>query len=166
MRYMVFDLPGAAGTFAARAAAIEAWRARWPGRRCRPCARPTLVDRAELQRRLEAVVAGGGEGLMLHRADASTYPAAARRCSSSSRCTTPRRWWSAMSAGAASTRAAWVRCACAPTAGIEFLLGTGFSDAERERPPPLGAVVTFSYRGTTAAGVPRFASFLRRRDDG
>ena len=48
--------------------------------------------------------------------------------------------------------------------GIEFLLGTGFSDAERERPPTVGAVVTYTYRGTTAAGVPRFAGFLRLRE--
>jgi DNA ligase-1 len=48
--------------------------------------------------------------------------------------------------------------------GVEFLLGTGFSDTEREGPPPVGAVVTFTCRGTTEAGVPRFASFLRLRD--
>ena len=48
--------------------------------------------------------------------------------------------------------------------GADFLVGTGFSDAEREDPPPLGSVVTFSHRGSTAAGVPRFASYLRVRE--
>ena len=47
---------------------------------------------------------------------------------------------------------------------VEFLLGTGFSDAERASPPPLGAFVSFTHRGTTAAGVPRFASYLRLRE--
>ncbi|MGC4077810.1 MAG: hypothetical protein QM702_12440 [Rubrivivax sp.] len=48
--------------------------------------------------------------------------------------------------------------------GTEFLLGTGFSDAERAAPPPVGTVVSYRYRGRTAAGVPRFASFLRVRE--
>ena len=47
--------------------------------------------------------------------------------------------------------------------GKEFLLGTGLSDEQRNRPPAIGAVVTFTYQGTTAQGIPRFASFLRVR---
>ena len=35
------------------------------------------------------------------------------------------------------------------------------TDAQREAPPPPGSWVTFRYRGLTAQGVPRFASFLR-----
>ena len=48
--------------------------------------------------------------------------------------------------------------------GVEFLLGTGFSDAQREQPPLPGSVVTYTHRGSTAGGVPRFASFLRVRE--
>jgi DNA ligase-1 len=48
-------------------------------------------------------------------------------------------------------------------AGNEFRIGTGLSDALRAQPPQVGTVVTYTYRGTTAAGVPRFASFLRVR---
>jgi DNA ligase-1 len=42
-----------------------------------------------------------------------------------------------------------------------FKLGSGFSDAQREAPPPVGAWVSYRFRGQTEAGVPRFASFLR-----
>ena len=49
--------------------------------------------------------------------------------------------------------------------GIEFSIGTGFTDAQRESPPPVGSVVTFRYRGLTAKGLPRFPSFLRVRKD-
>jgi DNA ligase-1 len=48
--------------------------------------------------------------------------------------------------------------------GTAFLIGTGFSDARREQAPAIGSWVTFTYRGTTKAGVPRFASFLRVRE--
>ncbi len=49
--------------------------------------------------------------------------------------------------------------------GIEFFIGTGFSDAERDNPPPIGTTITYRYRGRTDGGVPRFASFLRVRSD-
>ena len=49
-------------------------------------------------------------------------------------------------------------------AGVEFLLGTGFSDADRQNPPPIGSLVTYRYREVTKRGVPRFASFHRMRD--
>jgi len=45
--------------------------------------------------------------------------------------------------------------------GQQFALGTGFSDAQRADPPPVGAVVTYRYRDRTPRGLPRFASFLR-----
>ncbi len=50
-------------------------------------------------------------------------------------------------------------------AGVEFLLGTGFSDAQRDAPPPVGTMVSYTHRGHTADGVPRFASFLRVRSE-
>ncbi len=36
--------------------------------------------------------------------------------------------------------------------------------AERRDPPPVGAQVTFVYRELTRDGVPRFASYWRRRE--
>ena len=49
--------------------------------------------------------------------------------------------------------------------GRRFAVGTGFSDAQREAPPALGSTVTYTYRGRTETGLPRFASFLRVRGD-
>lgn len=51
------------------------------------------------------------------------------------------------------------------SAGVEFMLGTGFSDAQRESPPAVGTLVSYTHRGYTADGVPRFASFLRERSE-
>ncbi len=44
--------------------------------------------------------------------------------------------------------------------GTEFSLGTGFSDKERQDPPPIGTSVTFRYQELSDGGVPRFPSFL------
>jgi DNA ligase-1 len=50
--------------------------------------------------------------------------------------------------------------------GTAFSIGTGFSDAERANPPGVGAVVTFRYQELTAAGVPRFPSYVGLREPG
>jgi DNA ligase-1 len=51
------------------------------------------------------------------------------------------------------------------TQGGRFRIGTGFSDAERVDPPPIGAQITYRYHGFTDAGIPRFPSFLRVREE-
>jgi DNA ligase 1 len=49
--------------------------------------------------------------------------------------------------------------------GTRFSVGTGFSDAERENPPPVGSIITFRYQELSDRGVPRFPSFVRLRTD-
>ena len=49
--------------------------------------------------------------------------------------------------------------------GREFSIGTGFTDAQREAAPAVGAVITYRFRGLTGKGTPRFPSFLRVRKD-
>lgn len=44
-----------------------------------------------------------------------------------------------------------------------FRIGTGFSDQQRENPPPIGGLITYKYFGLSSKGVPRFASFMRVR---
>jgi DNA ligase-1 len=43
--------------------------------------------------------------------------------------------------------------------GQRFALDSGFNDAQRDAPPPIGAYVSYRYRDRTPAGLPRFASF-------
>jgi len=49
--------------------------------------------------------------------------------------------------------------------GTRFSVGTGFSDAQRSTPPPLGSLITFRYQELSTAGVPRFPSFVGLRVD-
>jgi DNA ligase-1 len=45
--------------------------------------------------------------------------------------------------------------------GLQFKIGSGFSDMQRRSPPSIGTIITFKYYGLTSRGIPRFASFLR-----
>lgn len=161
VRYMLFELPGGAGTFRQRAAALEEIVTRagvpWLG----VVEQATMADRAALERRLQVVVAGGGEGLMLHRADA------AYAVGRSDILLKLKPWLDAEATvighrpgkGGYAGRlgALLVR---APD-GREFALGSGLSDELRRNPPPVGTVVTYRYRDLTNKGMPRFASFQR-----
>ncbi|MBR2494356.1 hypothetical protein [Helicobacter sp.] len=44
---------------------------------------------------------------------------------------------------------------------MRFKIGSGFSDKERQDPPPLGSIITYKFYGTTKNGLPRFAVFHR-----
>jgi DNA ligase-1 len=164
LRYMLFELPGGEGPFAERAQRLQdvAQQARWP--QLVAVTQSALPSAAALQRRLDEVLRAGGEGLMLHRADARYHtgrsPALLKL--------KPQQDAEAQVLGYIAGRgkhegrlgALRVR----GEDGVVFQLGTGFSDAERETPPPPGSWVTYTHRGLTADGVPRFASYLRVRE--
>jgi DNA ligase-1 len=161
IRFMVFELPGAEGPFAQRATGIENLVRQAGASPMVAVAQTPVAGAVALQRQLTQVVREGGEGLVLHLAAAPylsgrsavllklkpQQDAEARVVGH-----VPGRGKHAGRLGALRVRTA---------EGVSFLIGTGFSDTQRDAPPPLGSVVTFTYRGTTQAGVPRFASYLR-----
>ncbi|WP_052736092.1 DNA ligase [Aquincola tertiaricarbonis] len=163
LRYMVFELPGGAGSFEQRAAEIDrlARAVAWPQLVAVPHER--IAEPAALMRRLAEVTRAGGEGLMLHRADA---PYVTGRTDVLLKLK-PEQDAEAQVIGhrpgqgrhAGRLGALQVRT----PEGIVFEIGTGLTDAQRDAPPPVGAWVTYRHRGFTARGVPRFASFLRVR---
>ncbi len=165
VRFMVFDLPEHEGPFEVRLrhlrrvldeagipwlSAVEQFR---------------VGDHAALQQHFETVVEGGGEGLMLHhreslyRAGRSEYllkykphqDAEARVV--------------AHLPGQGKYEGMLGALLVERPDGLRFRLGSGFSDAQRADPPPLGSWVTYRYNGYTVNGVPRFARFLRIRHD-
>ena len=46
-----------------------------------------------------------------------------------------------------------------------FYIGGGLSDELRKNPPKIGTIITFKYYGYTKNGKPKFASYLRVRED-
>jgi DNA ligase-1 len=162
LRYQVFDLPGAQGTFEQRAARLRALveRSGWVG--LEAVDQHVVPDRVALRAWLDRVVEGGGEGLMLHRADALWR---AGRSPNLLKLKTsqddeavvvghvPGRGRLVGQVGALRVRDAQ---------GREFLLGSGMDDAVRRSPPPVGSLVSYTYQGRTGQGLPRFASYLRQ----
>lgn len=164
--YQLFDLPAHPGTFSERSAALRELIA--------PLDQPQLVwleqrpvaNRATLEQWLEASVANGGEGLMLH------HRAARYQAERSALLLKYKRYQDAEATVLGYTQgqgkySGQVGALIVETDhGIRLRLGSGLSDAERLNPPPLGSRITFRYNGLTAQGKPRFARFMRRYEAG
>ncbi|MFT3736784.1 MAG: DNA ligase [Rhodocyclaceae bacterium] len=164
VRYMVFELPGASGSFSERATAMRALlqEARVPWLQAIEQFR--ITDRKALANLLHERVRQGAEGLMLHRADA---PYVTGRSDVLLKLK-PMLDTEAIVVGHLPGKGRFAGKLGAllveTPEGRRFRLGTGFSDAQRDSPPPLGSTVTYRYRDLTASGLPRFASFLRMRE--
>ena len=165
IRFMVFDLPGDKGTFDQRLPALNAlveslgqpWVQAVPQRR--------VANDAALQALLHRTVRAGGEGLMLHRG-ASLYRAG--RSDDLIKVKTHEDTEARVVAhlpGKGRHAGRLGALLVEMPSGQRFRLGAGFSDADRERPPPVGSWVTYRFRGTHDGGLPRFASFVRERED-
>lgn len=163
LSYQVFELPGAAGDFSQRLARLERIVAAVNSPYLKLIPHQRLKDQAALQGKLDEVVAGGGEGLMLHRAD-SLYETG--RGAALLKLKTYEDAEAVVIAhlpGKGRNLGRLGALLVEMPDGKQFKIGSGFSDQERENPPPLGALVTYKYYGLSRRGIPRFASFLRIR---
>jgi DNA ligase 1 len=161
VRYMVFELPLGEGSFAVRAERLRALTQRIAWSQLVAAEQTPVPTRQALQQRLDAVVAAGGEGLMLHRADAPYRTGRSRDLLKLKPLHDAEAWVTGHVAGRGRHAGRLGALRVRTVEGVEFLLGNGFSDAQRERPPAPGVRVCFTHRGFTDSGVPRFASFLR-----
>jgi DNA ligase-1 len=165
VRYLVFDAPAAGGGFEERTEFVrDALAARKP-RFARPHEQARCRGLEHLRDELARVEALGGEGLML-RQPGSPYEAG--RSATLLKVKTFHDAEAVVvghqpGAGRHKGRlgALFVRL----PGGTEFAVGTGFSDAERANPPPVGTTITFRYQELSEAGVPRFPSYVGTRID-
>jgi DNA ligase-1 len=165
VRYQVFELPDAPGSFEQRASRLKQIAAQSDFTQLGCIEQLLGTDRASLQRRLDQVVAAGGEGLMLHLADA---PYLTGRSDALLKLK-PMHAREAVGIGPVPGRGKHEGRLGALLVempdGQRFKLGGGFTDAQRNEPPPVGSWVTYRYNGTNPSGLPRFARFVRIRED-
>jgi len=164
VRYMLFELPGAAGTFTERKdrlpQLVDAAGVPW----LQAVEQFRVADRAALMAKLKVVVAAGGEGLMLHRAEARYSAGRSDDLLKLKPYLDREARVIAHLPGEGRHKGRLGALLVADADGRQFRVGTGFSDAQRQNPPPIGSVITYRYRGLTARGLPRFPAFLRVRD--
>ncbi len=166
LHFMVFDLPGHPGSFAERYAALKSLLAGLALPWVRPVEQFRVADRAGLRAAFDRVVRNGGEGLMLHRA-ASLYQAG--RSDDLLKLKPYQDAEARVIAhlpGKGRHQGVLGALLVETAAGLRFRIGTGFSDEQRRNPPAPGSWVTYRHIGLNeGSGIPRFASFMRARED-
>jgi len=165
IRYMVFEAPGAEGHFAQRVQWLQRLAREQPTAGFHVLAQRTIGTGAALRSLRDQVVAAGGEGLMLHRADApyttGRSPVLLKFKPEEDAEATVIGYQPGQGRHVGRLGALRVR----DLQGRVFEIGTGFTDEQRTHPAPLGATVTYTFRGRTSTGLPRFASFKRLREE-
>ncbi|WP_101926781.1 MULTISPECIES: DNA ligase [Luteimonas] len=165
VRFLVFDLPGHAGPFAERVDAMRALVADARNPSLQVAAQRRFASREQLDAHLREVVAAGGEGLMLHHRDAHYRIGRSDALLKYK----PHDDAEARVVGHTPGKGKYSGLLGALVVeqrdGRRFRLGSGFTDAQRAAPPSIGSWVTYRYNGLTATGLPRFARFLRVRED-
>lgn len=165
VHWMVFDLPSHPGTFTERLTALQTLVQNLAQPWVQAVEQQPATTHAALMAQLHRTERAGGEGLMLHLGS-SLY-----RAGRSSDMLKVKSFDDAearvighlpgQGQWAGSTGALWLEM---PT-GARFKLSSGLTQALRTSPPALGSHITYRYQGLHPSGLPRFARFLRVRND-
>lgn len=165
VRFVVFDAPTLAAPFEQRLEAVTTLLITYQTPFALSLAQAACRGAEHLTQELERIEGIGGEGLML-RQPASLYEP--RR---SSTLLKVKRFQDCEAAvigyepGKGRHKGRLGALLVQLPNGTGFACGTGLSDAQRERPPALGATVTVKFVELTNGGVPRFPVFAGVRND-
>ncbi|MFO0722540.1 MAG: DNA ligase [Myxococcota bacterium] len=165
VRFLVFDAPEEPGNFEARIDFIEGTLSNGRSKyaQAHPHARCEGLD--HLRTELKRVESLGGEGLMMRR------PGSRYEVGRSSSLLKVKSFHDAEAKviehlpGTGKHKGRLGALLVEMPNGTQFSVGTGFSDAERERPPKLGSIITYRYQELSDGGVPRFPSYVAERHD-
>ncbi len=162
---MLFDMPKHSGTFAQRMEAMQELVEKSGSPYLKVIEQSSVADKKTLMKRLNEVVKNGGEGLVLRRTD-SLYQATRNddllklKTFEDAEAKVLK-----IIEGQGKYQGMMGAVLVENEERIKFKIGGGFSDEVRKNPPAIGTIITYKFYGKTKDKKPRFASFLRVRED-
>lgn len=189
IRYHVFELPNAPGTFSERLAALQALVDNSKNDRAQQHIKPVanqaamsvatpseshywqiipqfrLSDHQALLAKLQELEQQGAEGLMLHHQDALYKTGRSSDLLKVKSYQDTEAEVIGYRPGKGKYQGMVGALIVKMPDGKTFAIGSGLTDALRQTPPPIGTLVTYRYNGFTKKGLPRFARFMRVRED-
>jgi len=165
VHYFVFDAPGIEGGFEKRLDFTRRWFLEHPNLFAEVLEQQICESEEHLRKKLAEIESLGGEGMMLRR------PGSPYTVGRSHDLLKVKTYEDAEATvikhlpGSGKHTGRLGSLLVELPSGIQFAIGTGFSDLERDNPPPVGSIVTFKYYGFYKSGIPKFASFLRIHEE-
>lgn len=165
VRYMVFELPGASGTFTERVAHIESIVRRQNRPWLQAIEQFHVLDRVQLSAIFQRVVRHGGEGLMLHREDAPYVTGRSDVLLNLKPQQDAEATVVAHIPGHGRLKGSLGALEVETGEGKRFRLGSGLRAEDRRKPPPIGATITYRFQELSKDGIPRFPRYWRVRQE-
>jgi DNA ligase-1 len=165
LKFAIFDVPHAPGGFTARIARARDWLNRHPTPFAFIIPQLTVTDEAQMLTKLRQIEKIGGEGLIVRQPDALYTAGRSMKILKVKSHQDAEATVLAHLPGKGRNEGRLGSLLVELADGTRFKVGSGFSDHERQVPPPIGAIITFRYFGTYQSGTPKFPSFLRVRYD-
>ena len=164
LKLHVFDVPNAAGNLFERLATLENYLREHPTPYIQIIPQIPIQDQAHLQQFYQAILNQGGEGVVVRDPNAEYIRGRSAQIlkmkpASDEECTVVAHH---QGKGKHAHRLGAITC---ENYRGRFRIGSGFKNKERENPPAIGSQITYRYRGLTQQGKPRFATYLRERNE-
>lgn len=164
LKLFIFDLPKHTGDFTSRIAKMEQLIQESHSSHL-AMVKQQRIKNTDLYTLLDDIVDNNGEGLMLHLASANYQIGRSKNLLKLKKYQDAEALVIAHMQGKGKYLGLLGAIQVKTPEGIIFKIGSGFSDLERQNPPRIGSTVTYKYIGKTQRGVPRFASFLRIKNE-
>ncbi|MFT4691407.1 MAG: DNA ligase [Verrucomicrobiia bacterium] len=158
VQFMVFDAPKVIGDFELR---MDFLRRTLPrnAKHLKRVPHTRCTGTEHLIARRDRVVAAGGEGLMIRKPDSEYEPGQSPTLLKVKPQNDADATVISHKPGKGRFEGMMGSILVRTEEGREFSIGTGFKNADRKSPPPVGATITFRYRGFTRTGLPKFPSY-------
>jgi DNA ligase-1 len=161
VRFMMFDLPTHQGDFNERVNKMQHLLILIPSPYLAMISQVKLKSISDLDNKLNEVIAGQGEGLMLHLASSHYQTGRNSALMKLKKHQDAEATVIGHTEGKGKYKGLLGAILVKTADGIIFKIGSGFNDYQRAHPPKKGTIITFKYNGLTDAGIPRFARFWR-----
>lgn len=161
--YNIFEVPNQSGGLLARLAVLGDYLAEHQSAFVKIIPQTTITSSSQLKYDLERITALGAEGLVVRKPDVPYHSGRSDddlkvKQYQDAECTVI-----AYKEGKGKYTGKTGSLQCQTLSGLDFYIGSGLSDKQRESPPKIGSVITFKYYGLTKNDIPRFPVFMRVR---
>ena len=165
VKFMVFDLPKHKGNFSQRVAVMRNMEKQTQSPYLHFIRQFQLNSNAALMHQLNTITEQGGEGLMLHNKSGIYHSGRSKDLLKLKVFTDADAVVIGYRPGKGKFKGKMGAIQVKTDTGKLFYIGSGFSLNERINPPKIGSTISFRHQGVTLSGIPRFAVFIRVRNE-
>jgi DNA ligase 1 len=165
IKFMVFDLPKSGKIFADRYEQMIKIATKANLDHLQIVEQFEIENEKGLLKKLEDIVRKGGEGLMLHKKTAKYQIGRSDNILKLKIFSDDEAVIIGYNAGKGKFKGMMGSLLVENNDGVTFKIGAGFTNEVRKNPPKIGSQITYKYYGKTKNNIPKFASFLRVRED-